>query len=63
MRKMTQLIIEKLKKEEKKEEKKEDNANNNNNNQINNGGNEEGYRNLPQEDFDIPEDFDVEKTK
>ena len=51
------------KKEEKNEEKKEDNANNNNNNQINNGGNEEGYRNLPQEDFDIPEDFDVEKTK
>ena len=43
--------------EEKKEEKTENNAQNNNN-QPN-----EGYAALPQEDFDIPEDFDLDAAK
>ena len=45
---------EKKPEEKKPEEKKEDN---------NNNANEEGYKSLPQEDFDIPEDFDVDKAK
>jgi 26S proteasome regulatory subunit N2 len=45
---------EKKPEEKKPEEKKEDN---------NKDANEEGYKSLPQEDFDIPEDFDVDKAK
>ena len=47
--------------EKKEEEKKEEpnNANNNANANINN----QGYSSLPQEDFDVPEDFDVDKVK
>ena len=49
---------EEKKPEEKKEEpKKEENAN------ANTNINQEGYSSLPQEDFDIPEDFDIDKAK
>ena len=45
--------------EEKKEEKKPDNnANATSTNQPN-----EGYSALPQEDFDVPEDFDLDTAK
>lgn len=44
--------------EEVKNEEKKNETNNTNNNQTN-----EGYTSLPQEDFEIPEDFDLDKAK
>ena len=48
------------KKEEKKEEEKKEEGKKEENNNNTNG---EGYKSLPQEDFDIPEDFDVDTAK
>jgi 26S proteasome regulatory subunit N2 len=48
--------------EEKKEEEKKEEPNNVNNN-ANANINNQGYSSLPQEDFDVPEDFDVDKVK
>ena len=48
--------------EEKKEEEKKEEPNNANNN-ANANINDQGYSSLPQEDFDVPEDFDVDKVK
>ena len=44
--------------EEVKKDEKKNETNNTNNNQTN-----EGYALLPQEDFEIPEDFDLDKAK
>ena len=44
--------------EEVKNDEKKKETNNTNNNQTN-----EGYTSLPQEDFEIPEDFDLDKAK
>ena len=50
--------------DEPEEEKKEENKNTNTNTNINNNnGPNDGYALLPQEDFDIPEDFDVDTAK
>ena len=50
------LEEEKKSEEKKPEEKKDDKPNETK-------GNEEGYKSVPQEDFDVPEDFDLDKAK
>ena len=49
--------FEEEKKEEKKPEEKKDDK------PKETKGKDEGYKSLPQEDFDIPEDFDLDKAK
>ena len=50
---------EEKKEEEKKEEKKDEKSNAGDTNK----GNDDAYKSVPQEDFDIPEDFDIDKAK